>query len=122
MVAQYFEVGRRPRIAPRNVAKDFSTDMEMPIDRFPFPFAEGAPVRALQQLSCDVVGRDIPARRMAGLQRAHRPVRVGDHDAPMLDPDMSIGGKRDWRDAVSPIRSLAGASGLGHCSHAASFL
>ena len=61
----------------------------------------------------DIGGRQIPAGRMAGLQRPDGRARVGDHETVMRDPDMARTRLGDGGARVGPDTFLTGADGIG---------
>ncbi|PAV68560.1 hypothetical protein WR25_12060 [Diploscapter pachys] len=118
MVAQDREAACRIGIAPGDIGQPDVGDLHMPVHRMPLPFAEGSPVGRDQHAGRDIGRRDVPSRRMAGLQRPDRRTGVCHHDAAMLDADVPIARLRHRGSRKIPDALLARTNGIAPRPHA----
>ena len=105
------------RIAPADARQDEVANDDVPVERRSLPLAERGTTRTAKHPRRNRIGRDIVARRVAGLESMDTRSSVGDDVPRMLDHDRREAALGDCRAREVPHAPLPRADRVGPWLH-----
>src|SRR5260221_2767592 len=92
-------VGNRRLVTPHDILMDVVANLDRPVGRLAFAPAGRRVSRRPQQLSADIIARDVVAGRQASFLETDGPIRLGERLT--TEPDLDVHVSRNDRDLVS---------------------